>query len=58
MLAKQFGWGEDWDEIEKRALAELVPNSCGRIGRPDDIANAVAIWSAPARASSPARTCW
>jgi len=27
MLAKQFGWGEDWDEIEKRALAELVPTA-------------------------------
>jgi NAD(P)-dependent dehydrogenase (short-subunit alcohol dehydrogenase family) len=47
MLAKQFGWGDDWNEIEKRALAELVPNSCGRIGRPDDIANAVAYLVSP-----------
>jgi NAD(P)-dependent dehydrogenase (short-subunit alcohol dehydrogenase family) len=47
MLAKQFGWGDDWDEIERRALAELVPNSCGRIGRPDDIANAVAYLVSP-----------
>jgi len=47
MLAKQFGWGEDWDEIEKRALAKLVPNSCGRIGRPEDIAQAVAYLVSP-----------
>ena len=40
-LAKQFGWGDDWAEIERRALAEFVPNDCGRIGRPDDIAHAV-----------------
>jgi NAD(P)-dependent dehydrogenase (short-subunit alcohol dehydrogenase family) len=47
MLAKQFNWGDDWDEIEKRALAELVPNACGRIGRPEDIANAVAYLVSP-----------
>ena len=40
-LAKQFGWGDDWATIEKRALAEFVPNDCGRIGRPEDIAHAV-----------------
>lgn len=40
-LAKQFGWGDDWEEIEKRAIAEFVPNKIGRIGRPEDIAHAV-----------------
>ena len=42
MLGEKFGWGATWEEIENRALAELVPNSCGRIGRPEDIAQAVA----------------
>jgi len=47
MLGKQFGWGESWEEIEKQALAQFVPNSCGRIGRPEDIAHAVAYLVSP-----------
>jgi NAD(P)-dependent dehydrogenase (short-subunit alcohol dehydrogenase family) len=46
-LAKQFGWGDDWAEIERRALAEFVPNDCGRIGRPEDIAHAVMYLASP-----------
>jgi NAD(P)-dependent dehydrogenase (short-subunit alcohol dehydrogenase family) len=46
-LAPKFGWGDDWAEIERRALKELVPNNCGRIGRPDDIAHAVAYLASP-----------
>jgi len=46
-LAPRFGWGEDWEEIERRALKEFVPNSCGSIGRPEDIAHAVAYLASP-----------
>src|SRR5262249_55234928 len=42
-IAKEAGWGtEDWAEIERRAVKELVPTSVGRIGRAEDIAHAVA----------------
>src|SRR4029453_10770902 len=40
---KNQGWPEDWKEIEKRALAEFLPNSCGRLGRSADIANVGAL---------------
>jgi len=46
-LADQFGWGADWPEIEKRAIAELAPNHCGRAGRPEDIAHAVMYLASP-----------
>ncbi len=46
-LSPTFGWGEDWDEIERRALKEFAPNSCGRIRRPEDIALAVAYLASP-----------
>jgi 3-oxoacyl-[acyl-carrier protein] reductase len=46
-LGKKFGWGDDWAEIERRALKEFVPNDCGRIGRPEDIAHAVMYLTSP-----------
>jgi NAD(P)-dependent dehydrogenase (short-subunit alcohol dehydrogenase family) len=46
-LAQKFGWGDDWAEIERRAVTEFVPNSCGRIGRPEDIAHAVMYLASP-----------
>jgi NAD(P)-dependent dehydrogenase (short-subunit alcohol dehydrogenase family) len=46
-LAEQFGWGTDWPEIEKRAIAELAPNLCGRGGRPEDVAHAVMYLASP-----------
>jgi NAD(P)-dependent dehydrogenase (short-subunit alcohol dehydrogenase family) len=45
--AKNQGWPEDWKEIEKRVLAEFLPNSSGRLGRPADIANVVALIASP-----------
>jgi 3-oxoacyl-[acyl-carrier protein] reductase len=46
-IAAQRGWGDDWPEIERRAVAEIVPNSVGRIGHVEDIANAVAFLASP-----------
>jgi 3-oxoacyl-[acyl-carrier protein] reductase len=47
-IAKQQGWGtDDWTEIERRAAREVVPTSVGRIGRVDDIANAVTFLASP-----------
>lgn len=47
-LSEQFGWGDDWDEIEKRAIAALAPNHIGRSGRPEDVAHAVMYLASPA----------
>jgi 3-oxoacyl-[acyl-carrier protein] reductase len=47
-IAKQAGWGtDDWAEIERRIVTEVVPNSVGRIGRVEDIAHAVAFLASP-----------
>jgi 3-oxoacyl-[acyl-carrier protein] reductase len=47
-LSEQFGWGADWPEIEKRAIAALAPNHVGRAGRPADVAHAVMYLASPA----------
>lgn len=41
------GWGSEWREIEAAATKELVPNDTGRMGRPDEIASAVAYLASP-----------
>jgi 3-oxoacyl-[acyl-carrier protein] reductase len=46
-LAEQFGWGTEWPEIERRAIAELAPNHIGRAGRPEDVAHAVMYLASP-----------
>ncbi|MFT4571459.1 MAG: 3-oxoacyl-[acyl-carrier protein] reductase [Hyphomicrobiaceae bacterium] len=33
---------QTWEEIECDALADIAPNLCGRLGRPEDVAAAVA----------------
>ena len=45
-LGKQQGWGTTWDEIEPHVLA-MMPNPTGRLGRPEDIADAVAFLVSP-----------
>ena len=37
-----------WDEIERWAVRKFVPNHSGRLGRPEDIANAIAFLADPA----------
>jgi len=46
-IAKARGWGDDMDRIERRIVQEVLPNSVGRIGRAEDIANAVAFLASP-----------
>ena len=46
-LNEQFGWGTEWAEIEKRAIAALAPNHVGRAGRPEDVAHAVMYLASP-----------
>jgi 3-oxoacyl-[acyl-carrier protein] reductase len=40
-LAPAKGWGTTWDEIERNAARDFVPNDIGRFGRPEEIAGAV-----------------
>jgi NAD(P)-dependent dehydrogenase (short-subunit alcohol dehydrogenase family) len=46
-VGKQRGWGEDWQEIERRAIKELVPNPVGRFGSAEEVAAAVAFLASP-----------
>ena len=46
-LADQFGWGTEWPEIERKAVAALAPNHIGRAGRPEDVAHAVMYLASP-----------
>jgi NAD(P)-dependent dehydrogenase (short-subunit alcohol dehydrogenase family) len=46
-MAKEKGWGDDWVEIERRAVTEVVPTYVGRVGRVEDVANAVTFLASP-----------
>jgi len=46
-VAEANGWGDDWNEIEKRFSQEVVPTPVGRAGRVEEIANAVAFLASP-----------
>ncbi len=46
-VADDHGWGEDWPEIERQAVKNLVPNPVGRIGRVEEVAAAVAFLASP-----------
>ena len=45
--ARKRNWGDDWKEIERRAVAEMFPNPTGRVGRIEDVANMVAFLASP-----------
>jgi len=41
-VAPQRGWGNTWEQIEDGCVRDMVPNDVGRLGRPEEIAAAVA----------------
>lgn len=45
--APAYGWGERWEDIERGAVRDMVPNDVGRLGRPEEIAAAVAYLASP-----------
>jgi 3-oxoacyl-[acyl-carrier protein] reductase len=46
-MAPARGWGEAWEEIEHNAAQTMAPNDVGRLGRPEEIAAAVAYLASP-----------
>lgn len=46
-IAEVEGWGDDWDEIERRVLERAVDNPTGRLGRADDVAAVVTFLASP-----------
>jgi NAD(P)-dependent dehydrogenase (short-subunit alcohol dehydrogenase family) len=46
-IAPERGWGNSWEEIERDATRDLIPNDIGRFGRPEEVAGAVAYLSSP-----------
>lgn len=46
-LKEQFGWGDDFAENERIYTQELMPQSVPRLGRPEEIAAAVALVASP-----------
>jgi NAD(P)-dependent dehydrogenase (short-subunit alcohol dehydrogenase family) len=46
-MAGQFGWGDNWNDIERNAVEQFVQNDVGRFGRPEEVAAAVAYLSSP-----------
>lgn len=45
--AQERGWGESWQDIEARAVAEEFPNPVGRLARRDEIADLVCFLASP-----------
>lgn len=46
-IAAEKGWGTKWEEIEKRAVEEMIPNANGRFGQPIEVASTVAFLTSP-----------
>ncbi|MGH0029234.1 MAG: SDR family NAD(P)-dependent oxidoreductase [Myxococcota bacterium] len=40
--AEREGWGSDWDEIQRRAASDFMPNPSGRIGTVEEVGALVA----------------
>ena len=46
-MGQAQGWGETWEEIEHNATRAMAPNDVGRLGRPEEVAAAVAYLASP-----------
>jgi 3-oxoacyl-[acyl-carrier protein] reductase len=46
-MAGQFGWGDNWADIERNAVEQFVQNDVGRFGKPEEVAAAVAYLTSP-----------
>jgi NAD(P)-dependent dehydrogenase (short-subunit alcohol dehydrogenase family) len=46
-IARKQGWPDDWTVMEQRFVKEFVPNPMGRVGRPEEIADAVTFLASP-----------
>ena len=40
--AARHGWGDDWEEIQRRAATDFMPNPSGRIGTVEEVGALVA----------------
>jgi 3-oxoacyl-[acyl-carrier protein] reductase len=45
--AERRGWGSEWAEIEAGVLRDVLPNSTGRLGRPQEVADLDAFIASP-----------
>lgn len=46
-VAPSQGWGQTWEEIERGVTEKMIPNDVRRLGRPEEIAAAVAYLASP-----------
>lgn len=46
-IARLHGWGDDWAEIEQKAVQHFVPNPLGRMGSAEEVADATLFLASP-----------
>lgn len=46
-IAPARGWGETWEQVERDAARDLIPNDQDRLGRPEEVAAAVLYLTGP-----------
>ena len=46
-IAKEKGWSQNWAEIEKKVMTEVIPTPIPRFGLPEEVAAAVVFLASP-----------